>query len=113
MKEFIKEVLKHNGWLSGYYDYLDGDIMALLRGEEYFNSVVEFGDTLTLFENLKRFVGVFKYRELVFFNDPQYGCFVYREDNPENYIEHLSIDAMEFKDFNKLVNELLRKIHCS
>jgi len=103
MKEIIAEILKNNGWLNGWYDYKSGDVMAIVNQPEKFESLGEPKDLEELYSMLRNYDGTFKYDKLLFFNDSQYGCFVYYIDKPESYIEHLSIHIMSFENLKTIV----------
>jgi len=107
MKKIIEEIINSNNWLNGIYDYLDGDVLAIVNQEEKFQEVVEVVDLQELYNKLREFEGVFKYKNLLFFNDWQYGTFVYDINNYEDYIEHLTMDAISFQRFIEIVKELL------
>ena len=106
--EVVNEIIENNEWLNGWCDYLDGDLMALSKPDEYFNTVIEVDDIEVLFKELKNFVGVYKYKNLLFFKDSQHGTFVYDINDTKNYVEHLSIDDMRFEEFCEIVNKLVR-----
>jgi hypothetical protein len=106
-KKIIEEIVKKNNWLNGIYDYLDGDILAIVNQSEKFEEVVEVVDLQELYNKLREFEGVFQYKNLLFFNDWQYGTFVYDINNYEDYIEHLTMDAIPFDHFIKIVERLL------
>jgi len=96
LSQIVKKIVDSNNWLNGWYDYRDGDLMAIVNQPEKFEEVTEVNDLQKLYENLRNYDGVFKYRNLLFFRDWQYGTFVYDIKKPESYkhyIEHLSIDA--------------------
>jgi len=112
-EEVIKKVQKmidNNDWLNGMIDFQDGDIMALLKKEEYFHNgktIYETNDEKELFNELKRWdYGIWKFKNLIFINDYQYGTFVYDIKNTQNYVEHLTIDIMSFKDFKETLKHL-------
>ncbi len=111
LEKIVKEIVDKNGCLNGIYDYREGDIMAIVNQPEKFQSVTEIQDLKQLYNNLKNYDGVFKYRNLLFFNDSQYGTFVYDINNSdrENYIEHLSMNIMPFEHFAKLIKDLTKK----
>lgn len=106
LKKFVDKVLDYNGWLSGMYDYLDGDLSAFEYVDLWYK-VTEIDDLYKLFSVLKEYIGAYKYKDLVFFNDHRYGTFVYRLDNPKSYVEHLTMSEMKFEKFASIVNELL------
>jgi len=110
LNQIIKEIVAKNGWLSGEYDFRDGDLMALVNQPEKFQEATEINDLKELFSLLNNYDGVFKHKNLLFFNDWRYGCFVYDINNPDrsHYIEHLTIDAMSFESFQKTVNRLIK-----
>jgi len=108
--QIIKDIVDKNEWLNGMYDYKDGDLMALVNQPEKFQEATEITNLTELFHALKNYEGVFKHKNLLFFNDWRYGCFVYDINNPDrsDYIEHLTIDAMSFESFQKTVNRLIK-----
>lgn len=108
LKEIVKEIVAKNDWLNGIYDYRDGDLMAIVNQPEKFQEAIEKTDLKELYSNLKNYDGVFKYRNLLFFNDWQYGTFVYdiNSSNRKDYIEHLTMNIMPFEHFAKLINDL-------
>ena len=101
------KIIDSNGWLSGWYDYRDGDLMAIVNQPEKFEKVTEVNDLQELYRLLRNFDGAFKYRNLLFFRDWQYGTFVYDINKPESYIEHLSIDAISLDRFKEIINDLV------
>ena len=60
-----------------------------------------------LYALLRNYDGAFKYKNLIFLNDYNYGCFVYDIDKTDDYIEHFSM-SMSFEKFEKAVKELER-----
>lgn len=111
LKEIVKEIVAKNGWLNGWYDYKDGDIMAIVNQPEKFQEATEKTDLKELYSDLRNYDGVFKYRNLLFFNDWQYGTFVYDINNldREDYIEHLTMNVIPFEHFTTLINDLTLK----
>lgn len=111
VKEIIKEIVKNNGWLNGIYDFKDGDLMAVVNQPEKFQEATERTELGKLYADLKNYDGVFKFRNLLFFNDSQYGTFVYDINNPDrkDYIEHLTMSVMPFDHFVTLINDLIEK----
>lgn len=111
LEKIVKEIIQNNNWLNGIYDHKDGDIIAIVNQREKFQEVTEKTDLKKLYSDLKKYDGVFKYRNLLFFNDSQYGTFVYdiNSSNRENYIEHLTMSAMPFEHFAKLIDDLTKK----
>ena len=107
IKKIIEEIVEKNNWLNGIYDYLDGDVLAIVNQEEKFQEAKEEMDLRELYNDLREFEGVFQYKNLLFFNDWQYGTFVYDINNYEDYIEHLTMDAISFQRFIEIVKELL------
>ena len=105
-KKIVEEIVEKNNWLNGIYDYLDGDILAIVNQPEKFEEVVEVIDLQELYNDLKNYEGCFRYGDLLFFNDWQYGTFVYSIDNTEDYIEHLTMDAISFQRFIEIVKSL-------
>lgn len=106
IEKAITKIIDGNNWLNGLYDYRDGDIMAIVNQPEKFSEYTEVKDLKQLYENLRNYEGTFKHDKLLFFNDFQYGCFVYRIDKTDNYIEHLSVHIMSFENFAEVVKEL-------
>jgi hypothetical protein len=106
-KKIIEEIVEKNNWLNGICDYLDGDVLAIVNQPEKFEEVKEVVDLRELYNKLREFEGVFQYKNLLFFNDWQYGTFVYSIDNTEDYIEHLTMDAIPFDHFIKIIERLL------
>lgn len=110
LKRIVKQIVRRNRWLSGLYDYMDGDPIAINESEEIFiNEPVECRDLEELYNMLKTYDGVYKYKNLLFFNSYHYGVFVYDIRRPDHYIEHLSIEFMSFDRFADLVNKLLKR----
>jgi len=109
----VKEMLENNEWLNGMVDYRDGDIMALLKTEEYFNNgnkVYEADNEVELFNELKRWdYGIWKFKNLIFINDYHYGTFVYDLKDTINYVEHLTIDEMGINNFKDIIKRLTEK----
>jgi hypothetical protein len=109
VNQIIKEIVDKNSWLNGWYDYEDGDLMAIVNQPEKFTGKPkEHTSLIQLYDDLQNYDGVFKYKNLLFFNDWQYGTFVYDINNPDtsDYIEHLTINAMPYEHFAKLINKL-------
>jgi hypothetical protein len=110
--EKVKEIIENNEWLNGMVDYRDGDIMALLKPEEYFsngNKVYEVDNEVELFSELKKWdYGIWKFKNLIFINDYSYGTFVYDLKDTKNYVEHLTIDVMSLKEFKNTIERLTK-----
>jgi len=110
LKGIVRRIVNSNPWLSGLYDYLDGDPMAISESEEIFvKEPVECKSINELYNMLKTYDGVFKYKNLLFFNSYHYGTFVYDIRRPDHYIDNLSIEYMSFDRFADLVNKLLKR----
>jgi len=109
LRETVRKILEKNEWLNGWYDYLDGDIMAIVDKPEKFQFVKNVKSLKELYRLLRNLDGVFKYRNLLFFNDWQYGTFVYDIRNPEDYVDHLTIDAMDYRGFRKTISQYIAK----
>jgi hypothetical protein len=111
LKSIIKRIVRSNPWLSGWNDYLDGDPMAVSESEEIlFKEPVECRSLEELYNMLKKSCdGVFKYKNLLFFNSSAYGIFVYDIRKPDDYIDHLTLDYMDYNRFADLVNKLSEK----
>jgi hypothetical protein len=110
LKRTVRRIVNSNPWLSGLYDYLDGDPMAISESEEIFvNEPVECKSVNELYDKLTTYDGVFKYKNLLFFNSSVYGVFVYDIRRPDHYIDNLSIEYMGFDRFADLVNKLLKR----
>jgi len=107
IKKIIKKIVNKNNWLNGFYDYLDGDLTAL-NEEENYKDYTEYNDLENLFSDLKFFDGVFKFENLLFFKHWNYGTFVYDLRDISDYVEHLNVEDMSFKEFEKIVNKLLK-----
>lgn len=107
-EKFISEVFKHNGWISGRYAYEDGDIMAIVNYREEFSNFVEAKNLHELYEWCKRgHLGTFVWKNIVIFNHPvDFGTFVYRMPNAKNYEEHLTVNAMTFKEFADIIQRI-------
>lgn len=113
LEQIVKEIIAKNGWLNGFYDYKAGDIMAIVNQPEYYEGKpCETKDLKELYSMLKNYQGTFKYRNLLFFNDMQYGTFVYdmNDSDRENYIEHLSMHIMPFEHFEELIDNLIPRL---
>jgi hypothetical protein len=108
LKSIIKRIVRSNPWLGGWNDYLDGDPMAV--SEEIFKEPVECRGLEELYNMLKSYDGVFKYKNLLFFNSSAYGIFVYDIRRPDDYIDHLTLDYMDYNRFADLVNKLVNKL---
>ncbi|MEM1644094.1 MAG: hypothetical protein QXS70_06820, partial [Desulfurococcaceae archaeon] len=71
---------------------------------------VEVSNIKELYRMLRNYNGVFKYKNLLFFNSCQYGTFVYDIDvakqDPSRYVEHLSVNCIEFKRFKSIIGKL-------
>jgi hypothetical protein len=110
LKRIIKQIVRRNRWLSGLYDYIDGDPMAINESEEIFiNEPVECKNLDELYNMLKTYDGVYKYKNLLFFNSSAYGVFVYDIRKPDSYIEHLNIEYMSFDRFASIIDKLLKR----
>jgi hypothetical protein len=109
LKSIVKKIVRSNPWLSGWYDYLDGDPMAVSESEEIFKEPVECRNLDELYNMLKSYDGVFKYKNLLFFNSSAYGIFVYDIRRPDNYIDHLTLDYMDYNRFADLISRLSEK----
>ena len=107
LSQLVKKIVDSNNWLNGWYDYRDGDLMAIVNQPEKFEEVTETTNLQELYENLRNYDGVFKYKNLLLFNDWRYGTFVYDINRPETYIEHLSMDAINLDRFKEIINDLL------
>jgi hypothetical protein len=109
----VKEIIKNNDWLNGMVDFRDGDITAILKSEEYFNNgntIYETDNEEELFNELKKWdYGIWKFENLIFINDYQFGTFVYDLSDTKNYVEHLTIDEMSFMKFKETLDYLLGK----
>ncbi|PMP98206.1 MAG: hypothetical protein C0169_00085 [Thermodesulfobacterium geofontis] len=112
IKRRVREIINNNCWINGTYDYLDGDISALANAEEDFNEnlIIEYDNLKRLFKDLKNYNGIFLYKNILFINHWNYGCFLYdlKTEDYKNYFEHLTIDGMGFKKFCEIVNKRLR-----
>jgi len=92
-KEIIEGIMLNNEWINGECDYDDGDMMAEINAEEIYDNVahVDF-DELYKHIVINGFDGIFVYKNLVFVNHWNYGCFVYNlHKGFKFYVEHLSI----------------------
>ena len=106
--KLVEKIVYSNEWLSGLADFRDGDILELVnKSETFIKEPIEYTDLSKLFRDLNNYEGVYRYRNLLFFNDMQYGCFVYDINQPDSYIEHLSIHAMSLESFIETVESLL------
>ena len=108
LMKIVNEIVEKNPWLSGMVDFLDGDVMAIANIPDKFRVVVEFNNLKTLYLNLKNYDGVYKYRNLLFFSDWQYGIFVYdiNDEDRGHYAEHLS-KSISFEHFKEVLEDLL------
>ena len=104
--EFIRKVLYSNPWLSGMADFEEGDPFAIEENFEMFKNVTKVRSMKKLYEFLRSYGGVFIYKDLYFFSHPAYGVFVYRYPNYKDFVEHLSMDFIEFDKFKKIVRSL-------
>jgi hypothetical protein len=110
LKGVVRRIVNSNPWLSGLYDYMDGDPMAISESEEIFvKEPVECKSVNELYDKLTTYDGVFKYKNLLFFNSSVYGVFVYDIRKPDSYVEHLSIEYMSFDRFASVVDKLLKR----
>lgn len=106
LEDIVKEIIEKNEWLSGWHDYREGDVMAIVNEPEKYQHVTEETDIRKLYESIKNYDGAFKHKNLLLFSHWNYGVFVYNVNNTKHYIEHLTINAMTFEDFAKLINNL-------
>lgn len=108
IRRVVKEILRTNPWLNGTAEIQDGDVFAgIEKYSQYINSdPVEFTDIEQLYSALRSYNGVFKYKNLLFFNDYHYGCFVYRIDDTDSYVEHYDM-SMSLEKFKRSVRDLL------
>jgi hypothetical protein len=91
LENIRKEILENNNWLNGWYDYKDGDLMALVNVDDYVPNIIELKTVKTVAKYLKKYDGVsIKYKNLIFMQHWNYACFVYRLPNLKGYFEHLS-----------------------
>ncbi len=107
MKELIEKILRGNPWLNGLVDFREGDLTAILDQYEKFSSYRECNSVHVLYKNLHSYDGVFKYGNLLFFNDWKYGTFVYNINEPDTYVEHLSMEWIDLKRFQEIIEGLL------
>jgi len=109
IKNIVKEIIENNEWLSGMYDYRDGNLMAIVNRPEIFEGEpLEVADLKKLYSNLRNYQGTYRYKNLLFFNDMQYGVFIYDiNKDRKHYVEHLSIHAMTFENFRDLVENVM------
>ena len=106
--EFVENVVRNNDWLNGWYDYMDGDEMAILESDKY-KKYKECENVYELHKMLVNFDGAFKYKNLFFFKHWNYGIFVYDINKSyERYVEHLHPE-IEFEKFKTIVENLLSK----
>jgi len=112
IKRRVREIINNNCWINGTYDYLDGDLSALINAEEDFNEnlIIEYDNLEKLFSDLKNYDGIFLFKNILFVNHHSYGCFVYdlKSESYKDYFEHLTIDAIGFKKFCEIVNKRLK-----
>jgi len=107
----VKKIVENNMWLNGRYDFWSGDLVAIVnQPEKFLREPKEVHDISELFNDLKNYEGVWKFNNLLFFKDANYGTFVYdlSEPNPSRYVEHLSVDGMSEERFKKIVLYLIR-----
>jgi hypothetical protein len=111
INQIVKEIIDKNDWLNGWADYEEGDIMEIVNQPEKFEQVTEKTSLWELYNDLKNYDGTFKFKNLLFFSDSQYGTFVYDINNPDrsNYIEHLTMPAISFEDFMRIVAKLTKE----
>jgi len=107
IREFINEVMRHNGYISGRFAANDGDIMAILNYREDFSKYSEAKTLMDLYHYCKSSMGTFVWRNIVIFNHPyDFGTFVYKMPNAEECVEHLDVDAMPFERFAEIIEKL-------
>ena len=108
MSQILAEILKHNNWLNGWYDYQDGDLMAIANEPEKYQQITEVESIEELYQLLQNYEGAFKLKDsrLIFMNSMKYGCFVYKMPNAESYVEHLTMEAISLERFKKIVERL-------
>ena len=109
LEKIVRKILEKNEWLNGLCDFEEGDLLAIVNQPEKFQLVKRVRSLKELYRDLRNLDGVFKYRNLLFFNDWRYGTFVYDIRNPEDYIDHLTIDAMDYRKFRKLISQYIAK----
>lgn len=106
-KKIMPEIIKNNQWLNGGVDFRDGDPTAILKESEFFSQCIMIDNIKDLYENLKKWdYGVFVFHDIIFFNDYQYGTFVYLFSNTKTYIEHLSMSYIPYADFRKIIQDI-------
>jgi hypothetical protein len=108
LSKIIKGIVDGNPWLSGWYDYLEGDVVAIVDQPEKFMKLKKCRSLKQLLSNLKSFEGVFMYGSFLFFNSYHYGTFVYDVNRPDSYIEHLTVDDMTVEKLQRIVNNLTK-----
>ena len=108
-EKIIKKVLK-NEWLSGRVDVLEGDLFAGIEQQKIFSKIMRVEDIKKLYEYLNTYDGVFIYKTIVFANSWKYGTFVYAilENGEVEEFEHLTMEAISFKEFKKIVSRFLK-----
>ena len=109
MMKQVEKAFEQNKWINGFYDYRDGDLMAMLNASEQFlDNVNEVKDTYRLFEYLKGdYTGTFVYKNLLIFNHWDYGTFIYcLNDVDKGYIEHLTMSAINYEEFVGYITKL-------
>ena len=92
VKKTVEDVLKFNEWVNGSVDFYEGDLTALDKEDE-FRDWTEVTTVEELRQKIRNYTGTFKYKNLLFFSDHQYGVFVYKIPDGQIYIEHLNPDV--------------------
>ena len=106
LRRLVEKIVDSNYWLSRQAEADEGDPLAGLENREMLCNVVKVENVSELYENLRNYVGTFKHRHLLLINHPTYGCFVYDLRKPESYVEHLTVDAITFEKFIKILERL-------
>lgn len=108
VQKFIYEVMKRNKWVSGEYNYDDGDVFAMEEYIDMFSKPAFFEDLDKLYDALKKgYSGTFVWHNIVIFNHAyDFGTFVYKMPKYEGFEEHLTMSAIEQEEFKSIITNI-------
>lgn len=108
-QEKICKEIKKNKWLNGYYDMMDGDVCAMVVDKEHLDRLHEVKTIKTLWKHMEiiGYNGNYIYKNIVFANHWNYGCFVYLWDGKKLIeFEHLTLSAYKYNKFESDIERM-------
>ena len=109
LRRLVEKIVDSNYWLNGDAEADEGDPLAGLENREILCSSINKVDSpISLYQDLRNYVGTFKLGRLLFINHPAYGCFVYDLRKSESYVEHLTVQALTPERLIRVVERLTR-----